>query len=200
MHRMFKILTVLSLAGALACNEGKRGNDSDAAYDNDDSKEQAEEANDEKFDDNNKEEDAEFVSNTVAANYGEIKFAKLAVDKSSNPEVKKIANMLVMDHTKTLGELKTLAQNKAISIPVEEDDSMRKKTENFSDEAGKDFDKKWCKEMVDAHEDLINKFEKRADDTKDADLKSWINKTLPALKSHLQQLQACHDKLKDSNS
>jgi putative membrane protein len=198
MKRIFRILTLFSLVTMLACNDTRK--DNDVADTNDDSKEQAEEANDEKFEDNDMENDADFVANTVASNYGEIKFAKLATTNSSNAEVKKIAGMLVMDHTKTLGELKTLAQTKSITVPVEEDDEARRKTERFSDEAGKDFDKKWCKEMIDRHEETINKFEKRADKTEDAELKGWINKTLPTLKNHLQQLEACHERIKDTNS
>lgn len=200
MKRIFRILTVVSLASLLACNEAKRGNDSDAAYDNKDSKEQADEANDEKFEDNDMENDADFVAGTVESNYGEIKFAQLATQNSSNPEVKKMAAMLVTDHTKTLNELKALASNKAISVPVEEDAEARRKTERFSDEAGKDFDKKWCKEMIDRHEESINKFEKRIDKTEDAELKAWLNKTLPTLKSHRDQLQSIHDGIKDSNA
>src|SRR5687767_6117244 len=87
MKRIFRILTVVSLASLLACNEAKRENDSDAAYDNKDSKEQADEANDEKFEDNDMENDADFVARTVELNYGEIKFAQLATQRSSNSEV-----------------------------------------------------------------------------------------------------------------
>jgi putative membrane protein len=96
--------------------------------------------------------------------------------------------------------LKAYASGKSISVPVEEDYEARRKTERFSDEAGKDFDKKWCKEMIDRHEESINKFEKRIDKTEDADLKAWLNKTLPTLKSHRDQLEAIHDKIKDNNA
>jgi putative membrane protein len=199
MKRIFRILTVVSLVSMLACNEAKRENDGEAA-DNKDSKEQADEANDEKFEDNDMENDADFVARTVELNYGEIKFAQLATQNSSNPEVKKMAAMLVTDHTKTLNELKAFASGKSISVPVEEDDEARRKTERFSDEAGKDFDKKWCRQMIDRHEESINKFEKRIDKTEDADLKAWLTKTLPVLKSHRDQLEAIHDRIKDSNA
>ena len=189
-------MTLVSLMGMFACNEAKQNNEGEA---NEDSKEQAEEANEEKFDDD-MEKDADWVANVVAANYGEIKFAGLANERSANPEVKQIATMLVTDHTKTLNELKAFAQGKTISVPVEEDDEARRKTERFSDEAGKDFDKKWCKEMIDRHEESIKKFERRAEKTEDADLKAWINKTLPHLRMHLEKLEACHEKIKDSNS
>jgi putative membrane protein len=197
MKRIFRILTVMSLVTMLAC-EAKR--DGDTSYDKEDSKEQAEEANDEKFEDKDLENDADFVANTVAANYGEIKFAQLATQRTANPEVKQIATKLIADHTKTLNDLKTFAQAKAISVPVEADDEAQRKIERFSDEAGKDFDKKWCKEMMDRHEESVNKFEKRADKTEDAELKSLINNTLPTLKSHHDQLEACHEKIKDDNS
>jgi putative membrane protein len=199
MKRIFRILTLASLVFMLAC-DARRESDSDNAYDNDDSKEVAEEANDEKFEDNDMEKDADFVANTVAANYGEIKFAELANQRSSNPEVKKAADMLIKDHTKSLNELKTMAQSKAITVPVEADDEAKRKTERFSDEAGKDFDKKWCKEMVDKHDEMINKFEKRMEKTEDADIKAWIGKTLPVLKTHREHINAVHEKIKDTNT
>lgn len=195
MKRIFRILTLVSLVSLLACNETKK----EADTDNEDSKEVAEEANDDKFD-SDMEKDADFVANTVASNYGEIKFAQLASQNSSNAEVKEIAAMLVADHTKTLNELKSFAQSKTITVPVEEDDEARRKTERFSDDAGKDFDKKWCKEMIDRHEESINKFEKRIDKTEDADLKAWLSTTVPHLRMHLDKLKACHEKIKDSNS
>lgn len=199
MKRIFRILTLASLVFMLAC-ETRRESDSDSADANEDSKEVAEEANDEKFEDNKAENDADFVANTVAANYGEIKFAGLANQRSANPEVKKAATMLVEDHTKALNELKTLAQSKNITVPVEEDDEARRKTERFSDEAGKDFDKKWCKEMIDRHDESIRKFENRLEKTEDADLKAWISKTLPVLRTHREHVNALHEKIKDTNT
>ncbi|MBT1698368.1 DUF4142 domain-containing protein [Fulvivirgaceae bacterium PWU4] len=198
MKRIFRILTLASLVLMLACDT-RRESDSDT-NDNEDSKEVAEEANDEKFDDKSMENDADFVANTVAANYGEIKFAGLATQRSANPEVKKAAAMMVEDHTKALNELKTLAQSKSITVPVEEDDEARRKTERFSDEAGKDFDKKWCNEMIDRHDESIRKFENRMEKTEDAELKAWISKTLPVLRNHRDHLKMVHDKIKDTNT
>lgn len=191
-------MTLASLVLMLACDT-RRESDSDT-NDNEDSKEVAEEANDEKFDDKSMENDADFVANTVAANYGEIKFAGLATQRSANPEVKKAAAMMVEDHTKALNELKTLAQSKSITVPVEEDDEARRKTERFSDEAGKDFDKKWCNEMIDRHDESIRKFENRMEKTEDAELKAWISKTLPVLRNHRDHLKMVHDKIKDTNT
>jgi putative membrane protein len=193
MKRIIRVFTLVSLVAMLSfsCNETRKdANDED-------SNEVAEEKNDEKFEDNDMENDADFVANAVAANYGEIKFAELASQRSNNADVKALAAMLVKDHTKVLGELKTLASSKSISVPTEEEDADKRKTERFYDESGKDFNKKWAKEMVDRHEKSINKFEKRYEKTEDAELKAFIDKTLPHLRMHLEKLNTLHEKIKD---
>jgi putative membrane protein len=192
MKRIIRVFTLVSLVAMLSfsCNETRKEA-------NDDSNEVAEEKNDEKFEDNDMENDADFVANTVAANYGEIKFAELATQRSNNAEVKALAAQLAADHKKVLGEAKTLAASKSISVPTEEEDSDKRKTERFYDESGKDFNKKWAKEMIDRHEKSINKFEKRFEKTEDAELKAWIDKTLPHLRMHLEKLNTLHEKIKD---
>lgn len=192
MKRIFKIFTLISLVAMLSCNETRREKEED-------SNEAAEEANDDKFKDNDMENDADFVAEVVAKNYAEIRLAQLASQRSANPEVKSIAKMLEADHTKVLNELKSLAKQKAISIPVEEQDKDKRQIDNFYDESGKDFDKKWTKELIDRHETSINKFEKRYEKTEDADLKSFVDKTLPHLRMHLEKLNALHEKIKDKN-
>jgi putative membrane protein len=193
MKRIIRVFTLVSLVAMLSfsCNETrKEANDED-------SNEVAEEKNDEKFEDNDMENDADFVANAVAANYGEIKFAGLASQRSNSADVKALAAMLVKDHTKVLGELKSFATSKSISVPTEEEDADKRKTERFYDESGKDFNKKWAKEMIDRHEKSINKFEKRYEKTEDAELKAFIDKTLPHLRMHLEKLNTLHEKIKD---
>ncbi|HYD92094.1 MAG TPA: DUF4142 domain-containing protein [Flavobacterium sp.] len=193
MKRIFKILTLASLVAVFAsCNETRREQEQD-------SNEVAEETNDEKFEDNDMEKDADFVAEAVASNLAEIQMAKLASQRSSNPEVKKLAKTLENDHTKVLAELKALAQQKAITIPVEPKDEAKRKMENLREEEADDFDKKWLETMEDAHEKSINKFERRADNGEDADIKAFASKTLPHLKMHKEKIDQCQDKVKDTD-
>jgi putative membrane protein len=193
MKRIFKILTLASLVVVLAsCNETRREQEQD-------SNEVAEEANDEKFEDNDMEKDADFVAEAVASNLAEIQMAKLASQRSSNPEVKQLAKTLETDHTKVLAELKALAQQKAITVPVEPKDEAKRKMENLREEGADDFDKKWLETMEDAHEKSINKFERRADKGEDADIKAFAGKTLPHLRMHKEKIDQCQDKVKDND-
>jgi putative membrane protein len=194
MKRIFKILTLASVVALSSCNEAKREQDQD-------SNEVAEEKNDDKFEDRDMEKDADFVADAVAANLAEIKMAQLAQQRSTNSEVKDIAKMLEKDHTMVLGELKTLAQQKAITIPSEPKDDAKDKWQKLNDEKDmKDFDRKWLETMEDSHEKSISKFEKRADKGTDADIKAFASKTLPHLRMHKEKIDACQDNAKKDNS
>jgi putative membrane protein len=189
---------ILALAACLtliSCKESGRGNDSNV---NEDSNEAAAESNTDKFA-GKRQKDADFVYEVVAANYGEIKLAELANQRSRTEQVKNMALALEKDHTACLNELKTLAQAKAIAVPVEEKDAAKRRMENIAKESGADFDKEWCKVMMDMHEDNIDKFEKRLDDTEDAELKAFITKTLPVLQRHHESLKAYHEGIKEKN-
>lgn len=192
MKRIFKIFTLASLFAFASCNEAKREQEQD-------SNEVAEESNDDKFEDNDMEKDADFVAEAVAGNYAEIKMAQLASQRSTNPEVKEIAKTLEADHTKVLNELKTLAQQKAITIPVEEMDEAKRKMERLTDEKGEDFDKKWLEQMEDSHEKSIGKFEKRAEKGEDADIKAFAAKHVPHLKMHKEKIDACQERVKNDD-
>lgn len=195
-----KKIGILAIAASLvlasSCNESRRGNDSNV---NEERNEAAAESNKDKFSAEN-QSDAEFVYSTVAHNYAEIRLADAAIDKSRTPVVKEAATKIKADHTFALNELKTLAQAKAISVPVQETDELQKKVENITETTNEEFDKKWCDQLLDMHEDSIDRFEKRLDDTEDPELKAFIEKTLPVLKNHYETLKACKEKLENKNS
>jgi putative membrane protein len=172
----------LLLIFLVACGQTKK----------EDSTEVAKEENKENIEDKDLEKDADFVVNTVAGNYAEIKMAQLAQNKSSDPKVKEMATKLESDHTKILNELKAYANKKGIAVPMEENTDAEKDLNSLAESNAGDFDKKWCEALEDKHEKTINKFESRLDKTEDPELKDWISATLPGLKSHLEMLKE-HD-------
>lgn len=165
-----------------------------------DSNKVAEEANEDKFKSNESENDAKFVAETVAGNYAEIQLAQLAVQKSTSTMVKDVAGTLEKEHNKLLKELQAFADKKAISVPVEPQENAKKKIEDLTKETDtKDFNKDWCKEMVDKHENTIKEFENRFEKTQDTDLKNWISETLPHLRMHLDKVKACDESIKQES-
>lgn len=185
------IATVILLSIVYGCTPAK--NDG-----SENTNETAKEVNDETFEDKDQEKDADFIVEAVAANYAEIHLAQQALGRSQNSDVKQMASMLETDHTKVLNELKGYASKNGIVLPVEETEKAKKTEEKLSEKDAEDFDDKWCSELIDAHQNTIDKFENRLDKTEDPELKAWINNTLPSLKTHLQMLKDHEDTAKDA--
>ncbi|WP_336516008.1 DUF4142 domain-containing protein [Pollutibacter soli] len=140
--------------------------------------------------------ESKFVSNTVEANYAELSMAKLALQTSNNNDVKHIAKMLEEDHNVALNGLQQIAIAKSISVPASETDDARKEVNKLSEKKGSDFDKAWCKEMIDKHEKSIKNLEEMEKETTDPQVKTWISETLPKIRTHRDKLVECHDKMK----
>lgn len=184
---LFKSLTtILILFFAVACGSKKQ----------EDSAEIAKEANDEAIEDRDEEKDADFIVNTIASNYCEVKLAQLALTRSNDPGVKKLAKGLEADHSKIITELKGYAAKNGISVPLEETESDKKDINDLASESDANkFDEKWCTMLKNKHEKTINKFESRLNKTEDLELKNWINETLPTINGHLDMLNQHEDRL-----
>ncbi|HEY3429386.1 MAG TPA: DUF4142 domain-containing protein [Cyclobacteriaceae bacterium] len=185
----FKTLTAVALLIlAVSCGTKKQ---------EEESTEVAKEANDAVLDDRDEEKDADFVVNTLASNYAEVKLAKLAQNRSQDPEIKDLAKMLETDHNRVISELKTFADKNGIAVPSEETNEDKEDINDLASENDTNkFDEKWCKELKNRHEKSINKFEARLNKSEDLELKNWVNATLPALRNHLEMLKQNEDRLK----
>src|SRR5215204_6234316 len=60
-----------------------------------------------------------FWSKAAQGGMAEVELAKLALQKSTNADVKKFAQMMVTDHTKANDELKALAAKKNVTLPTD---------------------------------------------------------------------------------
>lgn len=160
------------------------------------SRNDAEEKNDSALSSKAAERDAQFLVDAVASNYGEVKLARLAQQKSSHVELKEVAKLLEADHNAVLNDLKSLASSKAITIPTEESPDAKDKLKELGEDKASGFDKQWCETLMDSHKTSITRFENAATDISDADLKNFVNTVLPKLRTHHDKLMECHKKLK----
>ncbi|HEV8283323.1 MAG TPA: DUF4142 domain-containing protein [Chitinophagaceae bacterium] len=120
----------------------------------------------------------------------EVKLGGIAQDKSTNPRVKDFGAMMTKDHSKAGDELKSLASQKNVTLPSTIGEDHQKKIDDINKKTGKDFDKAYIDMMVDGHQSAVNDFERASKDTKDPDIKAWVDKTLPTLRMHLDSAKA----------
>lgn len=160
-----------------------------------DSEEMAEDAN-KPNDDASKERDEQFLMKAAEINLEEIALGNLALQKTSNADVKALAQMMVDAHTKAQADLTGLASRKSIAVPTTPTNDINSALSNMSQKSGMDFDKEYCDKMVAGHKDAIDKFENMSNNqNSDADIRNWASAMLPDLRTHLQHAEMCKDKL-----
>jgi putative membrane protein len=133
--------------------------------------------------------DQTFVKNVAMDGMAEVELAKLASEKASSDPVKQFAQRMVTDHQKANDELKSIAQNKNITLPTElgpKHKTLRAKLEKLSGEA---FDRAYMNEMVTDHRKAVSTFRTESTSGKHPEVKQWAAKTLPTLEEHLKQAQ-----------
>ena len=138
--------------------------------------------------------DQNFMSKAALGGMAEVDLGKLALGKASSDDVKKFAKRMVDDHGEAGDELKTLARNKHITLPMGGDPHARAMHDRLAKLSGAAFDRAYMQAMVVDHRKAVNQFRMEATSGKDADVKGWAAKTLPTLEGHLKMALAASKK------
>ena len=161
-----------------------------------DPKEIAEDQNETKFDENDaKEDDSEYLVFAAGLDMKEIELGKLALQKSTNADVKSLAQMMIDAHTKSLKDIETVAASKNISLPAALPEKGQEAVKEFSEKSGHDFDKAYADKMVEGHKKAIDKIERASETANDADIRMWAANILPELRKHLEHAEMAKGKV-----
>jgi len=199
MKRIFLTLAIaFSIVAVQSCGGGAKN----------DSKETADSINEEKAPENMdddqvaatplsvSEEDAKFVTEAANGGMAEVELGQLAQQKAQHADVKAFGEMMIKDHSKANDELTALAQAKNITVPATVGAEQQKVKDDLAKKTGREFDKAYIDEMVEDHEKDVKLFEDASKNLKDAELKAFVDKTLPTLRTHLEHSKGVKDKLK----
>jgi putative membrane protein len=136
------------------------------------------------------EEDSKFAVDAANGGMAEVALGEAAQNKGSDPKVKEFGKMMVTDHTKANDELKALATSKNITLPDAPSEEMQKTATEITAKSGAAFDKAYLAQMVKDHQKTVKLFEDGQKNVKDAEIKAFIDKTLPVLKTHLEHVKS----------
>jgi putative membrane protein len=166
--------------------------------DTQDSKEEATGQNEDKFKDSDMKKDSEFVVAAADGGQYEVELGKLAVANGGSEQVKKLGQMMVDDHTKANSELKTLAQQKNITLPEALSDKCQKKYEELAKKSGYEFDKEYSELMVRDHKEDLAAFKKESEKGADPEVMAWAAGKVPVLEHHLRTAEDTHRTVKET--
>lgn len=140
-----------------------------------------------------------FITKAAEAGLTEVGLAQLAGRKARNKKVVEFAERMIKDHSAANDELKALANEKGIRVPVD-CIPCQSKFKEFANVGMTGLDEQYAKLMVEDHEAAVKLFEKESTDGKDPDIKKWAAGKLPVLKHHLMMAQELNDDLAKSKT
>jgi putative membrane protein len=74
--------------------------------------------------------------------------------------VKKFADPMVTDHTKTSNESKNKVQEESVSLPIGISSAQQRMLDKLRGLNGADFSKQYVEDQVSAHKDAVSLFER----------------------------------------
>lgn len=139
--------------------------------------------------------DKDWLQSAARMGKAEVEVAQDGVAHATNPEVKALAQKMVDDHTKANTEAASFASSRGVELPEVTDANLAKVKERMAKLTGSNFDQAFVNQLVADHKDAVQKFQDGSAKIADADLKAWVDKTLPVLQDHLKMAQDLQAKI-----
>jgi len=136
--------------------------------------------------------DAQIAKIVVVADTVDVDYGKLAVEKTSNQEVREFAKTMVRDHSAVND--KAIALAKKLGVTPEASDTSKSVKSNGKKElaklktlTGAEFDKAYVDNEVSYHEAVVGLLDKTLiPNTRNAELKSLLESGRPIFAAHLE--------------
>lgn len=143
----------------------------------------------------------EFVTKASVANLFEIESSRLALERSTNPEVKALAQKILSDHMKAGEDLSAALTtgNSTLTPAATMDEAHQKLYDDLRDASAEDFDDKYLDIQTKAHDEAIALFKDYADGGKEGPVKAFAATTLPTLESHKDHVKSVDESTDDDD-
>jgi putative membrane protein len=133
--------------------------------------------------------DKAFVRKALQGGMAEVQLGQLALQKSSNDDVKQFAQKMVDDHTKLGDEMKQVAQQLSVKPPDSPSGKDKSTMSKLQALNGDEFDKAYIKDMVKDHQQDEKDFRTEANNTTNPTLKQVASQGAQVIGEHLQMIE-----------
>jgi len=134
--------------------------------------------------------DKDFILAAAQGGMTEVKLGELAAQNGKRDDVKAFGQMMVKDHSAINGDLKALAAQKGVTLPDSLDAKHQGMVDKMAALTGSEFDDAYITGMIKDHKMDAKEFKAESAGTKDADIKSFLDKSIPVVEAHLQHIKA----------
>ena len=139
-------------------------------------------------------DDMAFVRKAAIAGMTEVQASKVALEKSTDANVKSFAQHMIDDHTKAGDALKTAAMQEGLAVPSELDTEHKQVVDKLSGLSGATFDRAYKTQMLTDHKEAVALFTNESRDSAETPVDKFAADTLPTLQAHLKMAQELNSK------
>jgi putative membrane protein len=132
--------------------------------------------------------DQGFILAAAQGGMTEVKLGELAATNGMRDDVKEFGRMMVKDHTTINDDLKALAAQKGVTLPDSLDAKHQGMVDRMTAMTGSGFDDAYVNGMIKAHQKDAKAFKAESAATQDADIKSFLDKSIPVVEAHLEHV------------
>ena len=148
--------------------------------------------------------DANIMAQEIGGDSAEVAIATYVRSHANDAGVKSYAALLISDHSKGEKEAKALATKLSITPQPAPQDTTSQETEHtlsrFQSLKGHDLDTAFVAHEIQDHKTDIDDAHKASAAAQNAEVKSFVEKSIPELQKHLDRAQALDKKFSASKS
>jgi putative membrane protein len=136
-----------------------------------------------------KSADKTFIKDSSEGSLAEVNFAKLALEKSQDANVRKFAQKMITDHEKLIADMKPFALKYHVT-PSGTPLMDHAKYQELKLKSGTSFDRAYVETMVKDHHDDLQKFRDEENSTADPELKATVAKGEKVVLEHTMMIDS----------
>jgi putative membrane protein len=132
-----------------------------------------------------------YVPGAAMGDMYEIQAADIALERSSNAQVKELAQMIKTDHTAASNAMKALVPNAApdVALPTSLDQRRQGLIDNLRSASAADFDRVYVDQQIAAHQEALTLHRGFSDNTDAPALAQHAASVVPKIEGHLQMAE-----------
>jgi putative membrane protein len=132
--------------------------------------------------------DQDFILAAAQDSMTDVKLGRLAIRNAVREDVKAFGQTMVKDHTAINADLQVLATQKGLATTGSLDPKHQAVVDKLTALTGIKFDDAYIADMKRDHKKNAREFEAESEETKDAEIKSFVDNAIPLEKAHLNQI------------
>lgn len=139
--------------------------------------------------------DKEFLEKSSQGNVAEVELAKLALEKSQNPDVRSFAKRMIHDHEMLAREMKPFVTGAGIQPSTSLNTEHQHLYNELKGLSGAEFDKQYVEAMDKDHHNDLKDFQDEVGSTQDAKLKQAVESGEKVIAEHTHMIDQLSRKM-----